>query len=65
MILQGKGGVGKSMVAALLAQYKISKNEKPVCIDTDPVNQTFFGYKEFDVHRLNIMELLPHRRRRK
>jgi hypothetical protein len=56
MILQGKGGVGKSVIAALIAQYKISKGQKPLCIDTDPVNATFLGYKGLGVKRLEIME---------
>src|SRR4051795_6729771 len=56
MILQGKGGVGKSVIAALLAQYIAGNGKKPLCIDTDPVNATFHGYKELDVHRLQIME---------
>jgi hypothetical protein len=56
MILQGKGGVGKSMIAAVLAQYITSKGPQPLCIDTDPVNNTFEGYKALHVRRLNIME---------
>jgi hypothetical protein len=56
LILQGKGGVGKSMIAAMLAQYKISKGITPLCIDTDPVNATFEGYKSLKVKRINIME---------
>lgn len=56
MILQGKGGVGKSVIAAMVAQYKISKGQKPLCIDTDPVNATFVGYKALGVKRLEIME---------
>lgn len=56
MILQGKGGVGKSVIAALVAQYKVSKGQKPLCIDTDPVNATFVGYKGLGVKRLEIME---------
>lgn len=56
MILQGKGGVGKSMIAATLAQYKMSKGQPPLCIDTDPVNSTFDGYKALNVQRLNIMD---------
>lgn len=56
MVLQGKGGVGKSMIAAMLAQYKASKGQTPVCIDTDPVNNTFEGYKSLNVQRLNIMD---------
>lgn len=56
IILQGKGGVGKSFIAATLAQYKKSKELKPLCIDTDPVNATFYGYKALGVKRLQIME---------
>ncbi|SCY53708.1 AAA family ATPase [Nitrosospira sp. Nsp13] len=56
MVLQGKGGVGKSFTAALLAQYMMLKGQKPLCIDTDPVNATFHGYKALNVQRLQIME---------
>lgn len=56
IMLQGKGGVGKSLIATTLAQYKISKGIKPLCIDTDPINATFFGYKGLDVQRLLIMQ---------
>lgn len=55
IILQGKGGVGKSVIAAIVAQYKKSKGQEPTCIDTDPVNSTFEGYKYLNVTRLNIM----------
>lgn len=56
MVLQGKGGVGKSMIAATLAQYKTAKGQSPLCIDTDPVNATFEGYKALNVRRLHIMD---------
>jgi anion-transporting ArsA/GET3 family ATPase len=56
MMLQGKGGVGKSFISAMLAQYKKSKGQAPLCIDTDPVNGTFHGYKALDVTKLEIME---------
>lgn len=55
IVLQGKGGVGKSVAAAVLAQWKISKGDTPTCIDTDPVNATFHGYAALNVQRLNIM----------
>lgn len=55
-VLQGKGGVGKSMVAAVLAQYKHSKGQSPLCIDTDPVNATFAGYKSLSVKRVELLE---------
>ena len=36
--VQGKGGVGKSVCSALLAQYKKSKSgEFPLGIDLDPI----------------------------
>lgn len=54
-VLQGKGGVGKSMVAAMLAQYKQAKGHSPLCIDTDPVNATFAGYKTLDVKRVELL----------
>lgn len=56
MVLQGKGGVGKSMIAATIAQYKAASGHTPLCIDTDPVNATFEGYKALNVRRLNILE---------
>ena len=56
LILQGKGGVGKSFIAAILAQYKQSKDQNPLCIDTDPINATFYGYKSLGVRRLQIMQ---------
>lgn len=56
IILQGKGGVGKSMIAAMIAQYMAGKSRIPLCIDTDPVNATFEGYQALDVRRLEIMD---------
>jgi len=56
LVLQGKGGVGKSMIAAAIAQYKVSQGQQPLCIDTDPVNATFEGYKALAVRRLSIMD---------
>ena len=56
LVLQGKGGVGKSLIAATIAQYKAMNGQKPLCIDTDPINATFEGYKALNVRRLNILE---------
>ena len=41
--LQGKGGVGKSLTASILAQYFRQRGHDVQCIDTDPVNQTCGG----------------------
>jgi hypothetical protein len=54
--LQGKGGVGKTFVSSLIAQYLRSKGEPVVVIDTDPVNATLSGYAAFDTQRLELME---------
>lgn len=54
--LQGKGGVGKSLISSLIAQYLRSKGEPVVVIDTDPVNATISGYAAFDTQRLELME---------
>lgn len=56
IVLQGKGGVGKSFIASVMAQYYYSKNKTPLCIDTDPVNATFHGFKALNVKRLDLME---------
>ena len=42
--IQGKGGIGKSAVAALLSQYIKQQNADAVVIDTDPVNSTLSGF---------------------
>ncbi|MDQ1835207.1 nucleotide-binding protein [Massilia scottii] len=55
-ILQGKGGVGKSMAAVLLTQYLQSKGNSVICADTDPVNHTFAKYKSLDVARVEIAD---------
>lgn len=54
--LQGKGGVGKSLLASLLIQYLNSKDSPVHAIDTDPVNSTLAGYKGFSTELLPIME---------
>lgn len=54
--LQGKGGVGKTLVAALLAQHYADKGEAPVCYDTDPVNDTLMGWKGLNPVRLTLLD---------
>ena len=56
MILQGKGGVGKSFIASLLTQYLLDKGHPTACFDTDPVNATFSSYKGFSVATVDVME---------
>lgn len=54
--LQGKGGVGKSLVSSFIAQYLRANNKPVTVVDTDPVNATLAGYKAFDTQRLELME---------
>jgi hypothetical protein len=55
-VLQGKGGVGKSLVASLAAQYYISSGQSVRCFDTDPVNQTLAGYKALNVQHVPLLD---------
>ncbi len=55
-VLQGKGGVGKSLIASLLYQYLHQQGMPVSGVDTDPINSTFSGYKELSVQSLNIMD---------
>ena len=57
-VLQGKGGVGKSFVATILAQYLADRLEGKLplnCYDTDPVNQTFTRYKALKATMVPIL----------
>lgn len=54
-ILQGKGGVGKSFIATLLAQYLSTHQDDIHCFDTDPVNPTLSRYKELKVQLVPIL----------
>ena len=53
--LQGKGGVGKSLVASILAQYFLHRGANIRCLDTDPVNRTFSQYEAFCAEHLQLM----------
>ena len=56
MILQGKGGVGKSLAASFLSQYLVDRNQLLACFDADPVNATLTAYQELKVTKIEIME---------
>lgn len=55
-ILQGKGGIGKSYVTVLLAQYFASLGVEPICFDTDQENTTFAHYKALNVRHIPVMD---------
>ncbi len=56
ILLQGKGGVGKSLISAILSQYLLSKGQDVRCVDADPVNQTLSEYQGLAVSRLSLLK---------
>lgn len=55
LTLQGKGGVGKTFISSLNAQFLKDQGLNPICIDTDPVNTTFSSYKALEVTTLDLL----------
>jgi len=55
VVLQGKGGVGKSFVSAILAQYFRTKAAPVHCLDTDPVNATFAQYRLLEAEHIKVL----------
>jgi hypothetical protein len=55
-VVQGKGGIGKSFVAMLLAQYIQQDDPDLLCLDTDPVNATFLSFSALNVRSINLLE---------
>ncbi|AFN36173.1 putative transfer origin protein, TraL [Taylorella equigenitalis ATCC 35865] len=56
IVLQGKGGVGKSLVALVLAQYLKDKGNEVICFDADPVNQTLYKFPSLNVKLINLLK---------
>ena len=56
IIAQGKGGVGKTIISAMLAHYFKDKGLPVTCIDTDAVNQTFSLYKSLKPQNINLFQ---------
>jgi CobQ/CobB/MinD/ParA family nucleotide binding protein len=56
LTLQGKGGVGKSLVAVILAQYLSQRGAQIQCIDTDPLNRTFAQYGALGAERIQVRD---------
>jgi Anion-transporting ATPase len=55
-ILQGKGGIGKSFVSTLIAQYLQQADPDLLCLDTDPINATFSSFPALKVRSVALME---------
>ena len=55
-ILQGKGGIGKTFVSSIIAQWMKNKNPEFLrCYDTDQENTTFSRYKAMNVKHVAVM----------
>ncbi len=55
LVIQGKGGVGKSLLAFYLAQYIKEKTGKCLVFDTDPLNPTLSRTTSLDATILRIL----------
>ena len=55
LVLQGKGGVGKSLVASWLAEFLIHRGQAVRCMDGDPVNRSMGQYKAFGAEKLDLL----------
>lgn len=55
-VVQGKGGVGKSFCASVLAQYLQENSQLPLhCFDTDAVNPTFSRWQALNTQVVKIL----------
>ncbi|MCY1264138.1 Protein TraL [compost metagenome] len=54
-ILQGKGGIGKSFICVMLAQWLNTKTEQLYPYDTDQENTTFKHYKAIGAKHIPVM----------
>lgn len=55
MVLQGKGGVGKSFVALHLAQYFIDREIPTAVFDSDPLTPTLSYFQALETRYINFM----------
>ena len=54
--LQGKGGIGKSFVSIMIAQYIKQQDSGLLCLDTDPINATFSTFSALHVRSIALLE---------
>jgi hypothetical protein len=55
-ILQTKGGIGKSVAAAWLAQYFFNQGREVVAIECDQSNRTLSRYEQLQTERLDLLD---------
>lgn len=54
LVMQGKGGVGKSLISLLLAQFLQELGRPLELVDTDPVNPTFSNLSPIPVKLVDV-----------
>lgn len=54
-VLQAKGGIGKSYVSSILAQYLATLGQPPRCFDIDQENTTFTHYAALKVEHMSLV----------
>ena len=54
--LQGKGGVGKSYITSISAQYMLSHGHTVICVDADTLNPTLLRYEKLNATHLKLSE---------
>lgn len=55
MTLAPKGGVGKSLIAALLAQWLIDTGQEPTLYDNDALTPTLTSYRALPVQKVDLL----------
>ncbi len=55
-ILQTKGGIGKSVAAAWLAQYLLNQGRAILAIECDQSNRTLSRYERLETERLDLLD---------
>jgi CO dehydrogenase nickel-insertion accessory protein CooC1 len=55
LVMQGKGGVGKTLVSTWLAEYLLTRRKEVRCIDGDAVNRYLAQYAALNADKLDLV----------
>ena len=55
LVMQSKGGVGKTVVAGLIAQHLKEEGEEVRCLDLDSLNPSFAGISALGAERVDLI----------
>lgn len=54
LVMQGKGGIGKTLISMFLAHYLLEQGQPLALVDTDPVNASFSSLAPVPVAHVNL-----------